>query len=96
MGKFIIYGAGNRGKWCLAFLEWRNLADCVLAFCDKRYGEIGQINGKKVLSYEEAKKANVPFLVSNSNEGEAAQILRMMEDDGCRGVVFDEFYKVLE
>lgn len=96
MGKFIIYGAGNRGKWCLEFLEWRNLADCVLAFCDKRYGEIGQINGKKVLSYEEAKNANVPFLISNSNESEAVQILRMLEDDGCRGVVFDEFYKVLD
>ena len=95
MKKFIIYGAGERGLWCLDFLKWRKLEDCIAFLCDKRYAEIGNINGKKVVSYEQAKKENMPFLVSCGDSNIASEVLEMISNDGQKGYVFEELYKVL-
>lgn len=95
MNSFIIYGAGNRGKWCLDFLRWRNLEDTIYAFCDMRYAELGSVDGKKVLSYDEAKVADLPFFISLADEETAGQILERMQNDGCKGYRFDDFYKIL-
>lgn len=96
MGNFIIYGAGERGKWCLDFLKWRKMDDCVVAFCDRKYEEYGNIDGKKVLSYEEAKEMKLPFLISCANDDTVKEVLSMITNDECEGYIFDEFYKILE
>ncbi len=93
MGQFIIYGAGNGGKWCLDFLEWRNMGDKVYAFCDTNYAELDSIHSKEILSYEEAKKKKLPFLVSNMDEAVATEILDMLSKDEQIGYGFNEFYK---
>lgn len=95
MKKFILYGAGARGKWCLDFLEWRKLDDEVVVFCDKKYKEIGEIDGKKVISYEDAKELNLPFLITCINNETVNEVLQMIKNDGHEGYVFDEFYKVI-
>lgn len=93
--KFIIYGAGNRGKWCLDFLKWRKIDDKINAFCDVKYKEINKIDDKYVLSYQDAKKLDLPFLISNSDEDIVLNIKNMLQDDGCEYYFFDEFYKIL-
>lgn len=95
MDKFIIYGAGSRGLWCLDFLEWREMGDSVYAFCDKKSEELKIIKDKKVLSYEDAKKTNLPFLISIIDNQTANEVLQMIKNDGYKGYLFDEFYKVL-
>ncbi|MDE6744201.1 MAG: class I SAM-dependent methyltransferase [Lachnospiraceae bacterium] len=95
MGQFIIYGAGNRGKWCLDFLEWRNMGDKIFAFCDQNYAKIRRISDKEVLSYDEAKEKKLPFLVSNVDETVATEILDMLHKDGQIGYGFEEFHKAI-
>lgn len=96
MSKFIIYGAGKRGKWCLDFLKWRGLEDCVEAFCDKRFKEIGYIEEKEVLSYDEAKEMGLPFLIAIINEDAANEVLDMMLNNGIQGFLFKDFYRALD
>lgn len=95
MRKFIIYGAGNKGKWCFDFLKWRGMEDSIVAFCDKKYNEIEKIRDKEVWSYEIAKMKKLPFLISNSDMQTAYEILDMIKNDGKEGYVFDEFYKII-
>ena len=89
--KFIVYGAGRQGKWCLDFLEWRKMSDRLHAFCDKQSGKIGNI----VLSYQEALNENMPFLVSCADTMMADEILQKIKSDGGEGYGFDEFYMLL-
>ena len=95
MNKFIIYGAGKRGAWCLDFLRWRNMEDQVVFFCDNRSAEIKDIDGIKVISYEEAKNQNLPFLVSCADNDVVNEILQMIRADGQQGYKFDELNKIL-
>ena len=71
------------------------MGDKVCAFCDKKFAEINSINGKKVLSYDEAKEKKLPFLVSNMDETIVAEILDMLSKDGQIGYNFNEFYKAI-
>lgn len=96
MNQFIIYGAGQKGRWCLDFLEWRKMSDRIFAFCDKRSAELGDINGKRVISYEEALDLKLPFLISCANRQTADEIFEMISGDGRDCYLFDDFYKVLE
>ena len=96
MESFVIYGAGNKGKWCLDLLRWRKLDGRVFAFCDRRYAELGNIEGKRVLSYEEAKKVNMPFLIAIADQDTADEILQMVQSDGQRGYAYDDFHKILK
>lgn len=95
MRKFIIYGAGNRGRWCIRFLKWRSLEENVYAFCDERYEELVNIEGKNVLSYSEAKEKSLPFLIAVKDKDVANKVLTMMQRDGCIVYLFDDFYKIL-
>lgn len=95
MDKFIIYGAGEKGKWCLDFMEWRKMGERVVAFCDKRYDELRVVNGKRVLSYEEAKKESCPFLISCVNANNVNEIMLMIKNDEYVGYTIDEFHKIL-
>lgn len=94
-GKFIIYGAGKRGEWCLDFLEWRRMSDKVYVFCDKRSEELKEIKGKRVISYEEALGLEMPFLISCADSQVADEIFEMIRSDGRDVYLFDDFYKVL-
>ena len=96
MERFIIYGAGERGRWCLDFLEWRRMNDRVLAFCDQKYEEFLFVNDKEVLPYEEAKKKGVPFLVSCKNDATVNEILSLIRNDGGKGYPFEKFYEILD
>lgn len=96
MGDFVIYGAGERGRWCLDFLKWRKMEEKVAAFCDIRSEELKEIGGKKVLPYEKAIELNLPFLISNKDSFIADEILQKIKNDGGRGYLFDEFHKVIE
>lgn len=93
--KFIIYGAGERGKWCLDFLRWRKMDDRIWGFCDRRWEDIKFINGKKVVSYEEAKSVHLPFLISFANEELTKEVSQSVKADDCESYVFDEFWKIL-
>lgn len=95
MNQFIIYGAGNRGIRCLEFLEWRNIANECVSFCDKRYDEIKCVNEKQVLSFEDAVKKNVPFLITMLDEQAAIEVQQMIQNSGGTGYLYDDFYRVL-
>lgn len=64
MKPIIIYGAGKNGRRYYKFLKAQRKEDMVYGFCDRNYAEIGYVEDKKVYSYEEAKKREIPFLVS--------------------------------
>lgn len=58
--KYIIWGAGNRGKWTLQFLGVEN----VIAFIDCDNEKIGKvINKKKIISPEQAIKEEGDFFI---------------------------------
>lgn len=93
---FIIYGAGNQGRKCLDLLKWRKREHEIYAFCDKRFAEINDIGGEvKILSYEEAKKKKLPFLIAILDSQAANEVLQMMRRDGLEGYLLDDFHKVL-
>lgn len=93
--EFIIYGAGERGKWCYELLKWRRIEDRIWGFCDKKCDEIKYVNEKRVVSYEEAKKTNIPFLISVADPNIVKEIVQIVKADGCKYYLFDEFWKIL-
>lgn len=62
--KIIIYGAGKRGKQFYNFIKQRNGQNNVYAFCDENYKNIKEIDGKKVVSFDEACEYGLPFFIS--------------------------------
>lgn len=67
MNEFILYGAGVRGKNVLNFLKFMDL-DNVVAFCQTTIDKEVDIKGKPVISYNEAKKMNLPIVISVSDK----------------------------
>ncbi len=68
MQKVILYGAGKIGEW-----NYKNLVDMgeghiVFAYCDKNADTIKGKNGIKVLSFEDALKQELPFIISVSDK----------------------------
>ncbi|MBQ9361195.1 MAG: hypothetical protein IJT96_09200 [Lachnospiraceae bacterium] len=69
MNNIIIYGAGKQGQECLEYMKWRGIDDCCIAFADKNFeallreGRKGMLR-KDIVSPEEAKRMDVPILVS--------------------------------
>lgn len=60
MMKYIIWGAGRRGKWTFRFLEEKN----VLAFIDGNSERVGEeFCGKKIISFEEAEETYHDFII---------------------------------
>ena len=77
--KIIIYGAGKRGKGYYEFFEKYGKEDVILGFCDKNYSVIETLNGKKVMSFEEASSYQVPFLISIADKESVRSVTEMIE-----------------
>lgn len=86
--KYIIWGAGKRGKWILRFLGMEK----VFAFIDSNKEKIGQkFCGKQVISFEEAKQSYhdcVIILTPLEGSDEIADYLESMQ--------FYKFFKLEE
>ncbi len=63
MQEFIIYGAGCKGRSMYGFLRSKGLEGLVRYFVDRNAEEIKEIDGKKVLSFEQAKEEDIPFVI---------------------------------
>lgn len=85
MGKkrIIIYGAGKMGQAYLLFLRKYNLHSCVQCFCDRNAEEIGMLEALPVVSYQEACKLGLPFVVAVRKALEA-EVVRLLMRDGKR------------
>lgn len=80
--QFIIYGLGKRGKVYFDFFKEKGLDSCVKGFCDQRYLEICEYNGKKCYGYDEVKSMGVPFLVSPYDPHVFSEIVEQIIEDG--------------
>lgn len=80
--QFLIYGLGKFGKIYYNFLQKKGLNGCVKGFCDQRYIEIGEYDGKRCYGYNEAKKMGLPFLISVYDKDLFSEIDRMIKKDG--------------
>ncbi len=79
--KIIIYGAGKKGQAYLSFLRKHNLDSCVQCFCDRNAEAIGMLTTLPVISYEEACKLGIPFVVAVRKELEA-EVAGLLTADG--------------
>ena len=89
MNKYIIYGAGKKGRAYLQFLHEHQLDNLIYGFCDKRANEINKIDQCSVLTIEEAKKTNLPFIVGVKKEYQD-EVIKVLETAGL------EYYEKLE
>lgn len=64
MKEVILYGAGEKGKEAYNFLKAYDKNNSIYCFCDKNAIEIKEIFGKRVISFEEAKNLNKPFVIT--------------------------------
>lgn len=86
----IIYGAGTRGKGCYDFIKKFKKEDMILGFCDKKYHKIQNVEGKKVISFDEACKYDVPFLISIVDDNTVEEIKRKIKEAGREWINLDE------
>jgi len=93
--KVIIYGAGKRGKAYYEFLEKYGKSDVIAGFCDKNYASIESLNGKKVMSFEEAINYQVPFLISIADKESVKSIRAMIEEKQGKLMDFDDMAELL-
>lgn len=94
--KIIIYGAGRRGQTFYEFIERQGKKDIIYAFCDQNYEKIKEIEGKQVVSFEEACKYGLPFLISVMDEKAVTEIKKRIEESDRKWVDFEHFADVLE
>lgn len=92
---FVIYGAGNKGKWMYDFLKWRGLEERIECFVDCNYEEIKQCCGRNVISLCEALKKNRKYLVAIEDEQIARTVKRDIEENNVEVFLMDECYKLL-
>lgn len=81
--KIIIYGAGKKGRAYLLFLQKHNLDSFVQCFCDRNAGAIGTLATFPVISYQEACKLGLPFVVAVRKELED-EVVSLLTGDGKR------------
>lgn len=82
MGKLVIYGAGTFGKGVGGFINSLGKGDDIAAYCDKRAKEIGMLHDKDVLSYEEASRLGLPFIIAVSRRYKRFnEIKEVLEND---------------
>lgn len=81
-GQFIIYGMGKQGKTYYDFIKEKGLDGRVEGFCDRRYSELGEYDGKRCYGYDEAKLAAVPFLISPWDRNVFLEIQEQIKKDG--------------
>lgn len=80
--KLIMYGAGKMGRAYLQFLRKYNLDNRIECFCDKKYISLQDIDSFSVLSYEDAKKLNLTFIVAVKKELKQ-EVINNLENDNC-------------
>lgn len=91
--KVIIYGAGYRGTAFYEFIEKNGMGDIVYAFCDQNYDKIKEVDGKKVVSFQEACSYNLPFFISIIDEGAVKEVKKMIMDAGRQFLEFSSLAK---
>lgn len=91
--KVIIYGAGYRGTAFYEFIEKNGMGDIVYAFCDQNYDKIKEVDGKKVVSFQEACSYNLPFFISIIDEGAVKEVKKMITDAGREVLEFSSLAK---
>lgn len=86
--QLIIYGAGNCGKTYYDFLKSKGLDSLVVCFCDQRYLECEEYDGKGCRGYDEVKSMGIPFLISVYDPDVFSQIAGKIKKDGneCYGM----------
>lgn len=80
--QFIIYGLGEKGKIYYDFFKEKGLEKCVKGFCDRRYLELGEYDGKRCYGYDEAKSMGMPFLISPYEPNVFSEIEEQIRQDG--------------
>lgn len=93
---FIIYGLGERGKIDYNFFKEKGLDGCVKGFCDRRYLEIKEYDGKKCYGYDEAKTLGVPFLISPCESDVFLEIEKQLKQDGNQCYEMNDIADYLE
>lgn len=86
----IIYGAGARGKGCYDFIKKFKKENIVVGFCDEKYDQIQNIEDKKVVSFDEACKYDVPFLISVVDNKVVENIQCKIKDAGRKWINLDD------
>lgn len=94
--KIIIYGAGLRGRWCLDFLIWRGLKDCIYGFCDKNAETIGIIEDIKVFTFEQLKDIDLPYVIAIADEKVSDKIYEILHNEGKTVYRWCDLYKALQ
>lgn len=94
---FIIYGAGRMGMACLEFLKKYNLNDEIACFCDSNAKEIIRVEDKEVVSYDQSKEMNLPYIVAVKRELSGEIIDRLKQDnkrcyEGLDKLIVDELH----
>ena len=93
---FIIYGLGKMGKIYYNFFKDMGLDSNISCFCDRRYLEIVEYDGKKCCGYDEAKKKGIPFFLSVYDHGAFAEIAERMDRDGIQYYSMDNIAEYLK
>ncbi len=69
MDKVILFGAGNYGTVTYEFLRSIGMEECVHCFCDNDVSKHNTIiHGKKVISFDDAKKTGYYFAISSTGD----------------------------
>ena len=75
MRKIILYGAGRNGVRYLKWLAYCGIAHLVCAFCDKNAERLREINGIRVLSYQNLRKeADADWLLTADDHEEMERL----------------------
>ncbi|MDE5696543.1 MAG: class I SAM-dependent methyltransferase [Lachnospiraceae bacterium] len=82
--EFIIYGLGEKGKIYYNFFKEKGLDGYVKGFCDQRYLELGEYDGRKCYGYDEVKSLGIPFLISVYDQHTFSEIAEQIKKDGNR------------
>lgn len=92
---FIIYGAGNKGKWVYQFLKWRGMENRVYCFVDRNFDKIRSYSEKDVISLDAALNKNIKFLIAVEDRKISSEIKKEIESNNGEAYLLDELYKVL-
>ena len=81
------------GERNLEFLRYQGLDDVVCAFCDRDEKIIGkEISGVRIVSFDEAKRYNCPFVISvEKNKKSFQEIKTKLEDEGVE--YYEDIYR---
>ncbi len=85
----IIYGAGARGKGIYNFFARYGKEDAIKGFCDRNYENMSAFHGKKVMSFEEALKYELPFLISITDK-DVDSVRQNIEREHGRWICLDD------